>query len=261
MSLRTILIASSMLLMPVGAAFAASEPDVSKPAADANAPVTRAELPALVREALMKNPEMLADAIKVLHDKQMKNAEQEAKDALSKHQKDLFNDTVSPSVGAKNADVTFVEFFDYHCGYCKHMLPTITQLIKEDKKVRVIFREFPILSKDSALAARAAIAVNRVAPAKYFDYHSALMDTNVEFTEEMLTDLAKSIGVDVAKFKKAFEDQETTDQLDKNRALADDLGIRGTPALVFHDKILPGALKYEELQKLVDGYHADKGKK
>ncbi|MBY0407015.1 MAG: DsbA family protein, partial [Rickettsiales bacterium] len=222
--------------------------------ANPSAPVTRGEFDKLVRETLINNPEILTDAIKVLHDRQQESADKESTESLSKRQDDLFKDTVSPSIGPKNADVTIVEFFDYHCGYCKHMLPTITKLIEKDKKVRVIFREFPILSEDSVLAARAAIAVNTVAPAKYFDFHAELMKASGKYDEQMLTDAAVKLGVDAKKFQAAFESKETTAQLDKNRALAEDLGIRGTPAIVFPDKILPGAVKYDQLQKLVDDH-------
>ncbi len=267
MSLRHLLIASASVLCLSQAVFAADAVVATPPATatDAtattmaapaakgdNAPVTRAELPGLVREALLAHPEMLTDAIKVLHDKQLETASKETQAGLSKYHDELFNDTSSPSIGPKDADVTFVEFFDYHCGYCKHLLPTIQQLTKDDKKVRIIFREFPILSPDSVLAARAAIAVNKVAPDKYFAFHTELMKSSTKFDDKQLSDLAKKLGVDAKKFKTAYEDKATTDELDKNRELAEALGIRGTPALVFPDKMLPGALSYDDLQHVVD---------
>lgn len=223
------------------------------PAAAPQAPITRAELPALVRQAILDDPEIIMDAVKKLHDKQVESANKEVKDSLQAHQSDLFSDTESPSIGdPKTADVTLVEFFDYHCGYCKHLLPAINTLMKEDKKVRIIFREFPILSQDSVLASRAALAVHRVDPSKYFEYHTALMKTDGSFDEKKLTDIAKKVGVDTKKFKKAYGEADITEQLDKNRALAEDLGIRGTPALVFKDLILPGAVPYDDIQKVVD---------
>ncbi len=258
MSLRTLLLVSASTLMVAHSALAA-DPVVATPPmtastapVNASAPVTHGEMVKLVRETLVNNPDILTDAIKSLHDKQQEVTKKETSAALSKHQDELFKDTVSPSVGPKDADVTIVEFFDYHCGYCKHLLPVVTQLMKDDKKVRVIFREFPILSEDSVLAARAAIAVNHVAPGKYFEYHTALMKSSSKFDEKMLTDLAKKIGVDGKKFQAAFEDKDTTEQLDKTRDLAEDMGIRGTPALVLPDKMLPGALPYEDLQKIID---------
>lgn len=247
MPVRTLLIAtvSTLVFTPAFAQEAAAP-------ANPNAPVTRAELPALVREALIKNPDMLTDAIKVMQERQAETAQKETQAALATRQDDLFKDTVSPSMGPRDADVTVVEFFDYHCGYCKHLVPSITRLLKEDKKVRVVFREFPILSQDSVLASRAAVAVHRVAPDKYFAFHTELMKASGKFDEKMLTDLARKLGVDAKKFKDALEDKETTEQLDRNRELAEALGIRGTPALVFKDRMLPGAVPFEQLQKLVD---------
>ena len=258
MSLRPLLFASAAFLCLSQTAFA--EPVVATapatleaiPAGNPDAPVTRAELPALVRAAILANPEMLTDGIKVLHDKEAEKDSKQTQSALAKYQDALFKDTTSPSIGPKDADVTLVEFFDYHCGYCKHLLPIIQQLTKEDKKVRVIFREFPILSPDSALAARAALAVNKVAPEKYFAFHTALMKSSTKFEDKELADLAQKTGVDAKKFKAAYEDKATTEALDKNRELAEALGIRGTPALVFPDKVLPGALPYEDLQHIID---------
>lgn len=260
-----------MLVLPYGA-FAATEMRVATPPMtksdeakdsdeDKDKAVTRAELPALVRKAIMENPEMLADAIKVLHDKQQEDSQKETKDALDKKYDDLFKDKVSPSIGAKNPDVTFVEFFDYHCGYCKHLLPSVTKLVKSDKKVRIIFREFPILSADSTLASRAAVAVNRVAPDKYFAFHTELMNSSSKYDEEMLTELAVKVGVDAEKFKKAYDEKETMEQLDENRKMAEALGIRGTPALVFPDRMLPGAIPYEDLEKIIEEQRAAAKKK
>lgn len=260
MKLRHFALATaSVLCLSQGALAADATPTAtatntaSTPAAsDSSKPVTRGDMPQLVRETLLAHPEILTDAIKVLHDRQLETASKETQDALTKYKDELFSDSTSPAIGPKDADVTVVEFFDYHCGYCKHLLPTIQQLTKEDKKVRVIFREFPILSEDSVLAARAALAVNKVAPDKYFAFHTELMKASGKFDDKGLTAIAQKLGVDAKKFKTAFEEKSTTEALDRNRELAEALGIRGTPALVFPDRMLPGALQYDDLAKIVD---------
>lgn len=273
MSLRSVVLTSaSLLCFAMSAAHADDAVTPKNPPAtavanatgtaikgDDNAPVTRGELGSLMREALIKNPEMLRDAIKALQEKQQEITDKETKEALKKYADELFKDTKSPTIGAKDADMTIVEFFDYHCGYCKHFLPTVTKITKEDKKLRVIFREFPILSEDSVMASRAALAVNMVEPDKYFAYHTELMKSNGKFDEKALTELAKKVGVDTKKFKTAMEGKAVTEQLDKNRQLAEELGIRGTPAIVFPDKFLPGAASYDDLVVEVNKHRNAKG--
>jgi len=230
------------------------------PASSPSAPVTHGELPALVKEAILNDPDIIMQAAQKLRDKQAAEGQKQMKDSLEKHKADLFDDPNAPSVGdAKTADVTVVEFFDYHCGYCKHMLPAITQLIKEDKKARVVFREFPILTEDSVTASRAALAVYRIAPDKYFDFHTALMQSSGKFDEKTLFAIAKKQGISTEKLKSEMGKEDITAELDKNRAIGEDMGIRGTPALIIGDQLMPGAMPYEDLKRAVD--EARNGKK
>lgn len=228
--------------------------------AAANAPVTRDQIPQLVREALVNDPTILKDAVEKMQSKQEEDMQKQAKEGIAKNKDKLIADVDSPWVGAKDADVTVVEFFDYHCGYCKKILPDMLQLIEKDKKVRVIFKEFPILSEDSALAARAAIAVNRIAKDKYLDFHKAMFEMKGKFDEKAIMAEAKKIGVDSAKLKAEMAKPEIDAELDKNRKLAADMGIRGTPAVIIGDEFMPGAVPYEAMQKAVDATRAASAK-
>ena len=207
--------------------------------------ITRAELPGLMKEALMNDPGMIMDAVKKLHEKQTADSQKEGKEGA----------------GNPKGDVTVVEFFDYHCGYCKHLYPAIAQLLKEDKNVRVVFREFPILSDDSVNAARAALAANAIDKDKYFAFHTALMQTSGKFDDATLADIAKKQGIDAQTLKNGMAKKDVTAELDKNRALAEDLGIRGTPAILIGDQMIPGAISYDELKKMVDDTRSGKKSK
>jgi len=226
-------------------------------AASANGPVTRSQIPALVKEALINDPDILNEALKKLQDKQDEDAKKEARAAVAKN-KDALLASDAPSVGDAGADVTVVEFFDYHCGYCKQLLPAVTKLIAEDKKVRVIFKEYPVLSEDSITAARAALAVNRIAKDKYFEFHTALMDAKGKFDDKTVGDIAKKLGIDSAKLKAEMAKPDIVAMLDKNHDLGTELGIRGTPAVIVGDDMFPGAIPYEELKKAVDAARAAK---
>jgi protein-disulfide isomerase len=217
------------------------------------APVTHAEFEALLKQTLQDHPEMILDSVKKMREKHDAEMKKKLEEAMAKHKDELVNDTKSPSVGdAKTADVTIVEFFDYHCGYCKRMIPTITQILGEDKKVRFIFREFPILSEDSVLAARAAIAAYNIDKAKYFDFHTALMKNTGKYDEKSIGEMAKKVGIDEKKLKKEMESTDITKMLDDNRALAEELGISGTPAIIIDGVLIPGAVPHDDLAKMID---------
>jgi protein-disulfide isomerase len=261
---RFLTISTALALLPLAATAQSAAPATPAAAPSDARPVTRGELPGLIREALMSNPEMIKEAVQKLREKQEAEAKKKTAEAMVKYKDALFNDASSPSVGdAKTADVTFVEFFDYHCGYCKHILPDITKLMSEDKKVRFIFKEYPILSEDSVTAARAALAVNRIAPDKYFDYHTALMKNEGKFDEKALLDIAKKLKIDTAKLKTEMASPEITAILDKNREMGTELGISGTPSLVIVDTLVPGAVPLEDMKKMVanvrSGKKADEG--
>lgn len=217
-----------------------------------NTPVTHAEFKELLKETLMNNPEIIMESVKKLREKSEAEAKKKMEEAMAKHKDALVNDTKSPSVGdPKITDTTIVQFFDYHCGYCKRMIPVISQIIKEDKKVRFLFREFPILSEDSVLGARAALAVNNIDKAKYFDFHVAMMKHSGKFDEKSLADIAKKVGIDEKKLKKEMENPDITKALDENREIAEELNIRGTPAIILDGVMLPGAVPHDDLVKMI----------
>lgn len=256
---RITIIALSFTLAPLMAMAQSPAVDAPAPAVAASGkPLTREEIPALVKETLMNEPEIIMEAAKKLREKQEVEVKKKASEGLQKYKNDLFGNTDIPSTGAKDADVTVVEFFDYHCGYCKHMLPTVTKALENDKKIRFHFVEFPILSDDSVLAARAALAVNRIAKDKYFDFHQALMKASGKFDEKMLMDTAKKLGIDSGKMKAEMDKPDITATLDKNREIAAALNITGTPAIILGDEIQPGAVEYEMFAKMVEAVRAGK---
>lgn len=233
---------------------AAAFAEVSAPA------LTKADIPALVKEAIMNDPEIIMQALEKLRVQKAEQSKKDAIVALEKNRAEIYNNPDVPSAGASaaDADVTIVEFFDYHCGYCKHFLPELAKALAADKKLRILFIDFPILSEDSVTAARAAIAVNRINKEKYFEFHTELMKRSGKYDEKSLLDLAKKLGIKGDVMKAEMEKPEITAILDKHRALAAQLNINGTPGLIVGNEVLPGALSYEELQKLIADARAAK---
>lgn len=221
-------------------------------------PVTRKEVEEIVKQVILDNPEVLMKSVENYQVKMQAERAANASKAIKDMEKELASDTLSPVVGNPKGSVTLIEFFDYHCGYCKHMLPVVTQLIEEDKDVKVVFKEFPILSEDSVTAAKAALAVYKIAPKKYFDFHTALMKASGSFDEAKLLEVAKSLGIDPDKVKSAMASKEVDDEITKNRAIATKAGISGTPAMIIGGQLIPGAVEIGELKKKVAAERAAK---
>jgi protein-disulfide isomerase len=175
--------------------------------------------------------------------------------ALDKNRKAVFSSS-APMAGNPKGDVTIVEFFDYNCGYCKHAITDVQQLVKNDKNVRVIFHDLPILSPSSELAARWALAAGK--QGKYWEYHQAVMNFPGGKSEDTLAQLGKEIGLDVEKQKKDASSDEIGKQLADNAKLAQELGINGTPAFLINDFFAPGYMGYDSMVEAVKAQRAAK---
>lgn len=230
-------------------------------AADAAKTWTKAELEALITETLMKHPEVIISSVEKMQEVKQKEEQEASRAAVSAYRTSLYQDEHSPSAGPKDADVTIVEFLDYNCGYCKQSLPNVAKMLETDKKVRFIFKEFPVIAPSSEIAARAALAVNAIDPEKYFDYHSALYKLGGKFDESTLKTLAESMGIDGEQFVKELNSEEVKARLDANLQLGTKLGNRGVPVFIIGDETFPGAIPFERLKTEVELYREKAAKK
>ena len=233
---------------------------IAQQAANPNDPITRAQLPALIKEALINDPSILTEVVQKMQENQENQMLAKGKEAVIKHKNEIYSDSSAPVVGPANADVTVVEFFDYHCGYCKQALGALITLMEKDKKVRVLFKEYPILSEDSKLASRAALAVNRISKDKYLDFHKAMFNVGGKIDEKIVLAEAKKLGIDEDKMKKELSNPEIEAILTKNKELGAAIGAMGTPAIIIGDNFYPGAMPYEAMQKVVNEVRAANAK-
>jgi protein-disulfide isomerase len=162
----------------------------------------------------------------------------------------LYEDGFSHVGGNKNGDVTLIEFFDYNCGYCKRALSTVERLKREDGNLRVIYKEFPILEESSYIAAKAAMASMK--QGKYERFHVALLRNSGKLTEDRIFEIAREIGLDEKKLVKDMTSPLLNRNIQINHSIAEALEINGTPGFVIGTEIIPGALPYEELVKLIE---------
>lgn len=205
----------------------------------------------IVREYILKNPEIIVESLRGYEEKQRQASEKEAREAIATSRDALEEDRTSPVAGNPQGDVTLIQFFDYRCGYCKKVVPSIQELLNTDKNIRLVFKEFPILGPDSVTASRAALAAWKIAPDKYFSFHLALMETRGEMNEARVLETAKKVGIDVDKLKTVMTDPSIKSAIERNIDLARTLQINGTPAFIIGGQLVPGAVDLATLREMV----------
>ena len=187
----------------------------------------------IVKEYLLEKPEIIRDAFAELSRRQEEAASENRQKALSS----LYKETTPYSTG--DGKVTLVEFFDYNCGYCRKAFDQIASLSKEEKDLRVVFIEFPILSEGSRIASQAAIASAK--QGKYWEFHRAMMNYSGPIDSEAVFKVAADTGLDVEKLKTDMKTPEVNELIEKNLALRTSMGVQGTPAFFIGDEAIPGA--------------------
>jgi protein-disulfide isomerase len=222
------------------------------PLSSANAQQSAPDKPAIeqiVKDYLLAHPEVIIQSLNAFQQKQEAAEAEAQRSALVSRQDELFKNPASPVVGNPKGDVTLVEFFDYQCGYCKAVHADVRRLLDSDGKVRLVYKEFPILGPASITASRAALAAQR--QGKYEALHVALMENRGQLDDDKIFRIAGSVGLDLDQLKKDMQAPEINDALQRNLRLASELNIRGTPAFVVGDQIIPGAVSLERLKELI----------
>ena len=211
--------------------------------------MTREQIETIVREYLQQHPEVITDALRAAELKRREAAREHTSRAIAGQREALLNDSTSPVGGATTGDVTVVEFFDYACPHCKNVAGIVKQLLRDDPKVRVVYKELPILGEGSVVAARAALAARE--QGKYLEMHDALMTEKAGPTEASVMAAAAKVGLDVARLKRDMEKPAVMETIQKNYALAQALGLSGTPAFVVGEDFAPGAVPLARLKEMV----------
>lgn len=209
---------------------------------------SREQIERIVKEYLLKNPEIIRQAGEVLAAREEAAKQAVLAKALAANRAALERDAGSPVGGNPKGDVTVVEFFDYNCGFCKRVAPSVKALIDADKNVRVVYKEFPILGPTSLLGAKAALAAKR--QGKYVAFHEALFELP-EISDATIKELSARLGLDHVRLVNDMGDALILRQIETDSALARSLDINGTPGFVIGERLLPGAVETAVLQQVV----------
>ena len=232
--------ASSPQADPAGAAGAAT--------AVAFTPAQRAEIVAIVREALRQDPSILRDAVETLQADDGARSKAESRAALASA-RDALVSPADPVAGNPKGDVTIVEFFDTRCPYCKKLDPVMAQLLAKDHNVRLVYKDLPILGPASVLGTKALLAAQK--QNAYEKMREAVMQLPPDTTRPMLQATAEKLGLDWPRLSHDMDDPAVQQRIETNLRLARTLAIQGTPALIVGEEIVPGAVDLTELQRVV----------
>ncbi|HVZ53953.1 MAG TPA: DsbA family protein [Pseudolabrys sp.] len=214
----------------------------------------RDEIGSIVREYLIKNPEVLQEAMTELERRQTAAEAEKHKTAVKDNAKALFSSPNQVVLGNPKGNVTFVEFFDYNCGYCKRAMSDMLTLLKDDPKLKVVLKEFPVLGPGSVEAAQVAVAVRMQDKSgqKYLEFHQKLLGGRAHADKATALAVAKDIGMDMAKLEKDMTGPEVKATLQEDFKLAEALGLNGTPSYVIGDNVVVGAVGIDGLQQKIN---------
>ncbi|MEO1015888.1 MAG: DsbA family protein [Pseudomonadota bacterium] len=216
----------------------------------------KGEIERIVADYIANNPEKVMEALTAFAaaEDERRAADQRVAQREAATYLASAEDAYEAGPDASAAKVAVVEFFDYHCGFCKRANGLVRELTSEDPSVKVVFRELPILRQESEIAARHALAAR--AQGKYLDFHFALMKKSGTLTEARILKVAKDIGLDVERLKKDAQSDSVEDALEYNYQVAKDIGVDGTPGFLVVStdgsfvELIPG-FRPEEIRKAV----------
>ncbi len=245
---RVVITVAALLLTPL------SFEDVARSeTADTMSPAWAESVERIVERYITSHPEVIEQALLRLDAKRQEEEQARIKEAIAAHQNELLHDMTSPVSGNPTGSITLVEFFDYRCGYCKRAASAVTQLQKDDPRVRVVYKDFPILGEASELAAKAALASK--AQNKHQAFHEALLAFKGDLTKDSILATAADVGLDTTQLERDMENPAWQTVIEANRALARDVGITGTPGFIVGTELVPGALDLNGLKELIARAH------
>ena len=217
-------------------------------------PAQRTEIEAIIKDYLLKNPEVLQDVMQELEKRQAIAETEKAKGAIAANKEAIFNSPRQVTLGNPKGDVTMVEFFDYNCGYCKRAMADMMDLLKTDPKLKIVLKEFPVLGEGSVQAAQvaAALSLQDKSGKKYLDFHQKLLGSRGQADKTRALVAAKEAGADMARLEKDMNSPEVRAALEESFKLAETLGLNGTPSYVINDDVVIGAVGLASLKEKIN---------
>jgi protein-disulfide isomerase len=214
----------------------------------------RGEIEKIVKDYLVAHPDVLQEAMGELEKRQAAAETEKHRTAVKEYSEILFNSTRQVTLGNPQGDVTMVEFFDYNCGYCKRALTDMLDLMKNDPKLKVVLKEFPVLGQGSVEAAQVAVAVRMQDKTgkKYLEFHQKMLGGRGQADKARAVAVAKEIGLDMARLDKDMASDEVKAAIEESMKIAEALGLNGTPSYVIGRDVVVGAVGLAALKDKVE---------
>lgn len=197
---------------------------------------------AMVREAILADPQVIPDAINRLQ-------QMEVEKLLASNREAIETPFAGAWAGAEKGDVVLVEFFDYNCPYCRQSTADVDRLLTEDPGLKVVFRDLPVLGPDSERFARASLSAAE--QGRYRRFYADVFAGQGGLTQERLIRHVRAAGLDEAKVAQDLNSKAISDEVTRNLDLGRALGLTGTPSYVVGNRILSGAVGYDELKAAI----------
>jgi protein-disulfide isomerase len=216
-------------------------------------PAQRGEIEAIIKDYLIKNPEVMTEVMQEIEKRQAIAETEKAKGAIAANKEAIFNSPRQVTLGNPKGDVTMVEFFDYNCGYCKRAMTDMMELLKSDPNLKVVLKEFPVLGEGSVQAAQvaAALMLQDKSGKKYLDFHQKLLSGRGQADKTRALAAAKEAGADMARLEKDMSGAEVRAALEESFKLAETLGLNGTPSYVINNDVVIGAVGLPALKEKI----------
>jgi protein-disulfide isomerase len=213
----------------------------------------RHEIEGIVKDYLIKHPEIIQDVMSALDKKQQEADAAKARATIKDNNATLFNSPHQVVLGNPQGDIQVVEFFDYNCGYCKRALPDMLTLLKADQNIKFVLKEFPVLGEGSVEAAHVAVAARMQDPTgkKYLEFHQKLLGGRGAADKARALAVAKDVGFDMTRIEKDMASDEVKATIDEDMKLADALGVNGTPSYVIGSEVVVGAIGLDGLKEKI----------
>jgi len=206
----------------------------------------------MIEDYLMSDPKVLQRMSDALQQQLRTEDMEQARVSLARFEEQIYDDPAHVVLGNPDGDVTLVEFFDYNCSYCRQSMPDLVALLDEDPDLRVILKEFPVLSEQSMQAARVSVVVAEQASSEdYFEFHQNLFTSRGQVDGDKALAAAEDIGLNPVEVELDASDRSVTRVLERSYEIAQGLNISGTPTYIIGDEIVPGAVGYEQLKSRI----------
>lgn len=199
---------------------------------------------------LAENPKMVADAMQAYEAQKREEEERALQERYVSHKAEINDESYAPFVGPKDAKITVTEFYDFSCGFCKRMAPAIEKIIADNPDVKVVFKPLTFVAGPvSVYQAKAGFAAYK--QGKFVEFYKAVMGAEGRMTEASVDDVAKSVNLNMDKYKADMNSQEAADYLSKVQNLANAIGVNGVPMVFVEAKHIQ-TLDPEPIQEAIN---------